>query len=297
VDLCIGAYLAATGLLVLVRDPDAGAFVPLIFRALYFAILVALHRHPLPRGRGWELIRRAYPLAFYPYFYAELAILNSLVTTQRFDPVVIGWEQAIFGTQPSVHLREWAPWWPLSEYLHLGYFSYYFVPAFTVAVLFARRQMRALSETVTAITLTFIACYGFFIVFPVVGPYHTFTPPDPESLGHVFPRITHALVRAGSSTGTAFPSSHVAVSIAAFIQAFRYDVRAGWVLVAFVPALVVGTVYGGFHYAVDALAGIVLAIVMNLSSRGIFTMLERGRTRSAARRNAPAAQRVAVARS
>lgn len=298
VDVCIGAYFLVTGALVLMREPSAGSYVPLVVRALYFVILFALRRRPLPRGRGWQLARRAYPLAFFPYFYAEVGILNHLVTAQRFDHLVIGWEQAIFHAQPSVRLREWLPWRPLSEYLHMGYFSYYFVPAFAIGVLFVRHPARAVSETVTAIMLTFIACYAVFIVFPVVGPYHTFTPPDPHALGWVFPRLTHAIVRSGSSLGTAFPSSHVAVSVAAWVQAFRYDRRAGWILTAFVPALIVGTVYGGFHYAIDALAGLLLALAMNPVSRGIFAVLEGRRERAGAgARPATIAQRAAVARS
>lgn len=280
VDTCIAAYFVASGLLLIATSPTAGHFVPLGVRAAYFVIFFFLRRRPLPDGRAWGLARRAYPIAIFPYFYAELAVLNQLVTTARFDDIVIGWEALLFHSQPSIALRTWWPWKPLSEYLHLGYFSYYLIPTFTVTMFAIRGKLVAVSETMTAVTLTFVACYAWFIFFPVLGPYHTYIPPDPEALGWVFPRITHALVRAGSSHGTAFPSSHVAVAVVTFIQAIHHDRRTAWVLVPFVPALIVGTVYGGFHYAIDALAGIVVALVMHLVARAVFYVLEARRRRA-----------------
>lgn len=293
VDVSLAAYLVASGLLLLVRDPGAGHYVPLAFRVAFLAVLYFLGRQPLPAGRAWELARRAYPIAIYPYLYAELATLNQLVTHEHYDAIVLRWEAFVFGSQPSIRLREWLPWKPLSELLHLGYFSYYLIPTFTLIVLATKRKMLAISETMTAVTLTFVVCYAFFILFPVVGPYHTFIPPDPHALGSVFPRVTHAIVRAGSSHGTAFPSSHVAVALAVFLQALRHDRFAACVLVGFVPALIVGTVYGGFHYGVDALAGIVVGTAVHVLNRVVFPRLEAWRRRSVGE---PVDQRVAVSR-
>jgi membrane-associated phospholipid phosphatase len=71
--------------------------------------------------------------------------------------------------------------------------------------------------------------------------------------------ITLALLEAGSSKGSAFPSSHVAVSVTQTILAWHYfGARRGAVVAMVAAGLAAGAVYGGFHYAVDVIAGAVL---------------------------------------
>src|SRR5207237_54408 len=61
------------------------------------------------------------------------------------------------------------------------------------------------------------------------------------------------------SLGAAFPSSHVAAAVVAAVCALRYWRRLGLVLTPFTLGLVLSVVYGQFHYAVDAVAGLIVA--------------------------------------
>jgi membrane-associated phospholipid phosphatase len=83
----------------------------------------------------------------------------------------------------------------------------------------------------------------------------------------VVAELVHRILHAGSSIGTAFPSSHVAISTTALLQALRYDRFVSVVLLVLVPSLALGAVYGGFHYAIDAVCGAVLALIMTPVSR------------------------------
>jgi membrane-associated phospholipid phosphatase len=67
--------------------------------------------------------------------------------------------------------------------------------------------------------------------------------------------VVHAILAGGSSWGTAFPSSHVAVSWVAALVLWREHRRAFWLAAPVAFGLALGTVYGQFHYAVDAVAG------------------------------------------
>ena len=69
-------------------------------------------------------------------------------------------------------------------------------------------------------------------------------------------RLVLALLEAGSSRGAAFPSSHVAVATTQFVMVVRYQPRLSFFVFAISLGLAAGAVYGGFHYAVDALAGV-----------------------------------------
>ena len=94
------------------------------------------------------------------------------------------------------------------------------------------------------------------MLWPVVGPRYLWSAesvPDGPSR-----RLAAALLARGSSRGAAFPSSHVAVSVAQVVLAIRWQPRLAAVL-ALIAALVgAGAVYGGFHYGVDVLAGAAL---------------------------------------
>ena len=55
--------------------------------------------------------------------------------------------------------------------------------------------------------------------------------------------------------GSAFPSSHVAASVAAAYCALRFQRTIGYVVAALTVGLAIGAVYGGLHYGTDILAG------------------------------------------
>jgi membrane-associated phospholipid phosphatase len=119
--------------------------------------------------------------------------------------------------------------------------------------------VRALERATTTIALGFFICYLFFVVFPVAGPRYLFPPlSGPPARSEIYAAV-HAILDRGSSKGTAFPSSHVAASVSSLLAAWRESRSAGAILLLPVSALVVGTVYGRFHYGVDALAGLLVA--------------------------------------
>ena len=110
---------------------------------------------------------------------------------------------------------------------------------------------------VLAVMLAFVSCYVAFVVFPVQGPRYLWTPAAPDG---PFRAATLALLEAGSSRGAAFPSSHVAVATAQAFMVVRFRMVEGWVVVPAAVLLTLGTVYGGFHYGVDALAGVAVGV-------------------------------------
>jgi len=77
----------------------------------------------------------------------------------------------------------------------------------------------------------------------------------------------------GDSMGTAFPSSHVAGSLTAAWAGWRWFSRPTAMLLALEAAgVVVATVYTQNHYAIDVLAGILWAVLLQLT---VVPVLER----------------------
>jgi membrane-associated phospholipid phosphatase len=253
-------YMGLSGLFALVMGGADGAVLAVLHAVAIGGVLL-WSRRPVPKGGFLRFLRVAYPVALTPLLYSELASLNQFLVTGYLDEMVQGWEMALFGTQLSIEASNWFPAFGLSEWFHLGYVSYYLiVPAAMIGV-YLTRGAAALHRTIFTIALAFFVCYVIFIVLPVAGPRYYFEQISGTlSEGSIF-GVVHLILESGSSKGTAFPSSHIAATASAVFAAGREDRRLFWWLVVPMVGLSIGTVYGRFHYGVDALAGALIAIL------------------------------------
>lgn len=264
-------YLAITGALILIFHKNVVRwYLYLIARALGIAGILLLTFIQESLAFPLQFIRDWYPLSTIALFYFEMGKLTQMVFQRYFDETVIRWEKQVFKGMPSLELSGRFPSVVLSEVLHLCYFSYYIISVFLAAWLYFGGQTRPFQETVFAETLVFnlsLLCYPFL---PATGPRYLFKKIEGELSGGFFFKLTHSILSRGSSKGTAFPSSHVSLSVIVLLCAFRYDSTASLILLPMCTGLTLGTVYGRFHYAIDALAGVVLAcIVFGITSKVI----------------------------
>jgi membrane-associated phospholipid phosphatase len=211
------------------------------------------------QGRIGAFVGTFYPLVLTVALYTEVGLLNE-AGGKGHDVRVQAWEEAVFGTQASLAwIRAW-PWAWLSTALHAGYLSYYAILAAAPLGPWLRGQRAEAAHVLLLMMATFYVCYTIFLMFPVAGPRYSFPLADNPATRAPLARLTQHLLRQGSAWGTAFPSSHVAVSLVAAFAAHRAWPALGRVLITASVLLTLGTVYGQLHYAVDALAGAFLAL-------------------------------------
>jgi membrane-associated phospholipid phosphatase len=202
-----------------------------------------------------------YPIILLTALYAEIGLLN-LAGGLVHDPLVQRWEAALFGAQPS---REWIraqPHWWISWPLHLAYLSYYPAVLGAPLALWASGRRASARLTILLTMVAFYVCYVVFLFFPVAGPRYAFALAGNEAAQSGIAVFTQQLLDGGDSWGAAFPSSHVAAALTASVSAGWGWRPLGWILVPMSVLLVFGTVYGQYHYAVDAVAGVGLAVVI-----------------------------------
>jgi len=271
-DQVLAAYLGATGILALSTLTATGVQLAAVHLVAAAGLWVWARRpgpdHPARGvlGHAGAFLRVFLPVVVTPLLYTELQTLNQLVSPGYLDGPVQAWEAALFGGQPSITMARSMPQIWLSELLHLGYFSYYFVIPTAAVVIYRRAGPGGLGRAAVNVGLGFFLCYLCFAVFPVAGPRYEFARiTGPPADGPVF-ALVHQILEAGSSKGTAFPSSHVAAAVAALLACRRDAPRWFWILLLPVVALSVGTVYGRFHYAVDAVAGVAVAFAAHLAT-------------------------------
>lgn len=204
-----------------------------------------------------------YPLFLVPALYAELPALNLSVWDGRyFDPWIIRAEELLFGLQPSAAMARALPLLPLSELLHSAYLSYYLIIFVPPLLIWWRVGTHALRYAVFALILTFVAHYVFFIFLPVQGPRYLFPAPGGVLADGPVYQLAHRILEAGSSRGAAFPSSHVGVAVAQTVTAWRWLRPLAWPVGILATGLALGAIYGGFHYATDAIVGAALGATL-----------------------------------
>lgn len=257
-------YLALSIGLLASSHPEGNA--PAI--VLHVTLLVFVGWTLVGRGRVAAVAGDLAPLAIAPALYGAIPRLIAAAGSTFHDATVQGWEQGLFGAQPSRMLAHALPYGVLSEVLHAGYLAYYpliFVPPL---LLYARRARAAYHETVLALVITFLLCWTIFVFWPVEGPRYLWSAPSGVPHGY-FRRVAVSLLDGASSRGAAFPSSHMAVAVVQAVQAWRWQSQGGAAVVTTIAALIgLGAVYGGFHYGIDMIVGAMLGIAISTSSPG-----------------------------
>ena len=256
VDRLLLTYLSIVTIVALHRAPAHPACWWLVLANVLSGVLIILLTTP-GLGPVGRMLREIYPLVLLVGLYGQLDVLNA-GGIRVHDAAIQRWELALFGGQVS---REWwrvAPSRFWSTVLHAAYFSYYFVVTVPALVFLGRGDVMAVRRFVLAVMTTFVVCYLAFIFFPVAGPYYVFPRPTAWFLDNAAARLVYHTLAQGSSYGAAFPSSHVAATVAAAVTAWQGSRRLGLILLPPTVLLTVGVVYCQMHYAVDAVAGLVV---------------------------------------
>ncbi|HXV85788.1 MAG TPA: phosphatase PAP2 family protein [Gemmatimonadales bacterium] len=266
VDRVLLGYLAVVSVVVGWRlatgagGPELWAL--LVMHALFVVLLVLFSRlTPHAVVGGW--LRDFYPLIIISGLYTEIGIVNQQLPREvifSHDALLQRWELAIFGSQPA---RDWIRAWPSvfwSGVLHLAYFAYYPIVLFGPLGLALRGQRAGARHVILLIMTSYVLCYVVFILFPVAGPNYVFPHPTGPVREVWSARMVYGLLDQGSSIGAAFPSSHVAATVATTLGVAQHWRRMAWVFVPAAVLLTVGTVYCQMHYVIDATAGLVVGV-------------------------------------
>jgi len=263
VDHLLLAYLGITTLVALVRMPAYPRAIGVVVANALIAVLLPLLLRP-GLSRVARLMREVYPLVLLLALYASLDLLSGGGAAVTHDRTVQAWEQGLFGLQVSREWRKAVPSAVLSFVLHGAYLSYYLLVPLPMAYFAWRRDLKNVRRAVFFVMATFLACYLAFIFFPVAGPYYEFARPDASFIDNLPARLVYGTLAQGSAFGAAFPSSHVAATVVANIVAFQGAPRLGrWMLL---PTMLLtgGVIYTQMHYAVDVLAGLLVAGVIGV---------------------------------
>jgi membrane-associated phospholipid phosphatase len=195
-----------------------------------------------------------------------------LVNPRSLDRELYAFDLRLFGFEPSVALEQYIT--PLtSEWFAFFYFCYFFVLALhsLPIVLFERRE-RLLGEFTLGMLIVFCTGHLGYLVVPGFGPVKelasTWTQAFPSGL---WVNTVMETVKTGGAQKDIFPSLHTAAPT--FISLFSFRNRAfrpfsySWPVVAFFAVnIVFATMFLRWHWLIDVLAGLLLAVFAHFLS-------------------------------
>ncbi len=272
-DVVTTGYLVVTGALILVFRHNLPAWPQHIaLRLVLLGGIAALIFMPKRVAGGVRrFVHEWYALPFFLLVYREVGSLVHLVRPDYFDAQLIAWEAALFGgVQPSIWLAERGPQW-IAELMIFTYAAYWWYGPLVGAYIYRKGGRGAFREFVFSITVTMLTHYVIFIVLPAAGPRFALANEGATMLtGSPFMDAVNGIVRHEGLRGAAFPSSHVAVMTAVTWSAWRHARPLAVLGTVLSALLVVAVVYGRFHYALDAVAGAALGLLLPALAQTIF---------------------------
>ena len=306
-----GKQLAVRGLLAAEWVGMAYLLFTLIMMACLWSRLVDVSGMLILRGGyivatlgTWALYRR-FPckwmifvrilvqMIFLSWWYPDTYELNRALP--NLDHLFAGWEQTLFGCQPSLLFSQKVPYGWFSELMCLGYVSYFPLMLITYLYYYHRRYQEFQMSAFVMLS-SFFAYYVVFVLVPVTGPQFYYLAVGTEKIAAgIFPNLgdwflTHSerMAAPGWSDGffyhlldithdagerptAAFPSSHVGVTTVVMLLALRTRSKGLiFTILPFYILMCLSTVYIYAHYAIDAIAGLITGIAIYHALCGIY---------------------------
>jgi len=243
------------------------------------ATMVALSRN-LRQARWLAAARDWLPALLILVAYRESGLLLKPDPSHRLDYLFIPWDRFLLkNAAVQAVLYAGAPW--LQHYLEFAYLLCYpLVPLGVAAIYFASRRAklnapaaqpgwRALDDFWETVLLATLFCFAVYPFFPLTPPRVLFRDVPGPHIDPLLRKWNFWLLDHYSVQACIFPSGHVA-AVTAVALAVRKHARRLGVLFSFLAAsIAVATVYGRYHYAVDAVAGALVGVAAYCASNAI----------------------------
>jgi membrane-associated phospholipid phosphatase len=252
------------------------------FRALKYCVIAYLSWQFVRFIAGWPVHLVAWQRtgkfgmamrAFLVYTLCNVAFLNLEGFIHRISPIdrdsyLMAIDRALFlGHEPLKLLDPLVSYQAVEFFLQV-YLTLYLVPLIAIIGFLHQGKLRAFRDTTVSLVLAVSIGWLGYILVPAIGPQYT--------LRYTFVRPVLDVQRmlaygTDNLARDVFPSLHTGLSVTVLIIVWRYSTN--WFYrVAFtvwVVGIVFSTMYLRFHYVIDVLAGIGLAVLVTYLGRRI----------------------------
>lgn len=209
----------------------------------------------------WHFWRHWYPHLLFLFCFEELAQLMTLVTPHWQDAKLIAFDHWLTGVNPSIWLEPFVTPWR-NEFMQFAYLTYFVYLVVLGGILYYRREWHAYWSVMTYSMVGYSIGYLIAMCFPIESPWFSMAGSWKAPLaGGPFTATINFIEHYGRVRGAAFPSEHVAGSVAVLWGAWRFRRWLFWVLAPLVFFMCVSTIWGRYHYIADIFGGIITATI------------------------------------
>jgi membrane-associated phospholipid phosphatase len=260
----VAVYFAYTTVLALTLPlaPEIRTRTILCNIAVAAALTVAV-RLDRALGREWTSILRDWlPLPLMLLAYKEMGWFAPPSHDYTLERQWIQLDRLLLGQFGGTQLIEFAGWM-LPVILEASYVLVYALPSFTLSMMYVYHRRRQVDALLTIYLLGLYLSYAQFPYWPSEPPRAVF-PDDNLPMMTVLRKFNLWILGGYGIHTSVFPSAHVSGAFAAALAVWRLfpDVRwLRWFTLIYSVLIAIATVYGRYHYAVDAFAGFVVGAV------------------------------------
>ncbi len=251
------------------RAPEAWALFALVAVVLFLVACAAC------RWPQLAAVRDFLPLALLLTAYREMDWFSGQPRLTGLERLWNCWDKTLLagGLQRAIE----AAGIVVPSYLETCYLLVYAVGPFTVVAFYVMRRRRHIDRALFLVLLGTLMSYALFPFFPSDPPRRIFALPAPTVMTPLR-ALNLWIVNGAGISSSVFPSAHVSGAFAA-VWAMLENVRGRkglkWGVLIYSVSVAVATVYGRYHYAADAAAG----IGISLAAWVLFILLGRLRRR------------------
>lgn len=216
-----------------------------------------------PQNRFLSVIRDWVALGLTVLCYKEMGWLAPTHRTYALEQSWIVWDRRFlkdWGVKAAI--ERWGRVVP--AILELSYALVYAMPVFGLVTLYVYHHPEQSDRFLWHFLLSTLPAYALFPYFPSEPPRTVFPTDNLPTVRTAFRRFNlWMLGRTGIHTSV-FPSAHVSGAFGVAFGILRIlpdHSGVGWVFFALACSITLGTVYGRYHYLIDAAAGIGMSLL------------------------------------
>ena len=207
--------------------------------------------------RFWHFWRHWYPHLFFLFCFEELGALVHLVSPRWQDAKLIAFDHWLTGVHPVIWLEQFATA-GRNEFMQFAYLTYFVYLLVLGGILYYREDWHGYWSVMTYSAVAYAIGYTIAVFLPIESPWFAMARSwHGELHGGPFTAVINFIEHYGRVRGAAFPSEHVAGSVAALWGAWRHRRWLFWVMLPLVLCMCVSTVWGRYHYVADIFGGII----------------------------------------
>ena len=218
-------------------------------------------------------LRNWIPLALMLLAYKEMGWLAPASHDHHLEQSWIVWDHLLLTRWRLRTVIESAgPLFP--AILELCYVLVYALPAFSMGMLYVYRKSRGAEYLLVIYLLGLFLSYVQFPFWPSEPPRLVFPGEDGQAIDTLLRQFNHWLLGGYGIHTSVFPSAHVSGAFAAAFALKRVLGEHPWLYRAvfvYATLVAIATVYGRYHFAVDAAAGVIVGTVAAALGRWLLT--------------------------